>query len=68
MLSQARGPKATLRFMRSLNDVDPKQREFFDNLNIWVLQGGFSKWQQEYGEDVDVTEGYDKELWQFGNF
>lgn len=28
MLSQARGPKATLRFMRSLNDVDPKQRIF----------------------------------------
>lgn len=69
MLSQARGPKATLKFMRSMNDViDPKKREFFDGLNIWVLQGGFSKWQESYGEDQDVTEGYDKEIWQFGNF
>lgn len=69
MLSQARGPKATLKFLRSLSAIDdPEQKEFFDNMNVWVLQGGFSKWQEEYGEDADVTESYDKDIWKFGLF
>ncbi|CAH6719020.1 CDC25-like phosphatase Ych1p [[Candida] jaroonii] len=64
-LSQVRGPSSTLRFLRSLNDVkDPKQIEFFNQLSVWVLNGGFTKWQEKYGDDKSVTEGYDKEIWQ----
>lgn len=68
MLSQARGPKSSLKFLRSLNDIeDPLKIEFFQQVNVWVLQGGFSKWQESYGEDSSVTESYDKDLWKFGN-
>lgn len=67
-LSQARGPSSSLKFLRSLNEVDdPSQIEFFNNINVWVLFGGFNRWQAEFGEDEAVTEGYDKELWGFSN-
>lgn len=66
-LSQSRGPSSTLKFLRSLNDLtDDKQIEFFNQLNVWVLEGGFTKWQQAYGTDTSVTEGYDKDIWEFG--
>lgn len=66
-LSQVRGPSSTLRFLRSLDDVkDPIQRQYFHNVNVWVLEGGFTRWQQHYGTDEAVTEGYDKEIWEFG--
>ncbi|KAK6465856.1 Rhodanese-like domain-containing protein [Scheffersomyces coipomensis] len=64
-LSQVRGPSSTIRFINSLNDIkDPERQKYFSNLNVWVLRGGFTKWQEEYGEDSEVTEGYNKELWQ----
>lgn len=64
-LSQVRGPSSTLRFLRSLQDIkDPKQIEFFNQLSVWVLNGGFTRWQEKYGDDKTVTEGYDKEIWQ----
>ncbi|ODV77760.1 Rhodanese-like protein [Suhomyces tanzawaensis NRRL Y-17324] len=63
-LSQQRGPSAALKFIRSLDEPgsDP---EALRGLQVWVLEGGFTKWQQQYGEDSAVTEGYDKELWQW---
>lgn len=60
-LSQVRGPKSALRFLRSL-DSDPESE--LDALNVYVLQGGFTSWQSHYGEDKSVTEGYAKDLWQ----
>lgn len=65
-LSQARGPSATLKFLGSLEQVkDPKQIEFFNQLSVWVLKGGFTAWQREYGADETVTEGYEKDIWEF---
>lgn len=64
-LSQVRGPKSTLKFLRSLSQVrNDKEIEFFNQLNVWVLKGGFTEWQRHYGEDETVTEGYDKALWE----
>ena len=28
---------------------------------------GFTKWQEEYGNDKEVTEAYDQEIWEFGS-
>ncbi|KAL7665479.1 Rhodanese domain-containing protein [[Candida] zeylanoides] len=53
-LSQVRGPSSTLKFLRSHGTP-----------NTWVLRGGFAAWQQEYGADAVVTEGYDAEVWQY---
>ena len=55
-LSQVRGPSSALKFIRSLED--PAQ------FNVWILRGGFTKWQAEYGDDPEVTEGYNAELWR----
>lgn len=55
--SQQRGPSAALKFLRSLSQEEQK------HLVIWVLRGGFNHWQDEYGEDETVTEGYTPELW-----
>lgn len=67
-LSQSRGPSATLKFLRSLGEVkDQEQIEYFNGLSVWVLQGGFTQWQQNYGEDETVTEGYEKDIWLFGS-
>lgn len=58
-LSQARGPKSALRFLRALDANDPN---FL--MKVWVLEGGFTSWQRHYGEDTTVTEDYAKDLWQ----
>ena len=33
---------------------------------VYVLQGGFTMWQEKYGQDKDLTEGYQKDIWEFG--
>lgn len=60
-LSQVRGPSSTLKFLRSLNDAEDPSK--FESLRVWVLEGGFTKWQASYGEDDSVTEGYQADLW-----
>jgi len=60
-LSQVRGPKSALRFLRSLESANDSQ---LDLMKVWVLQGGFTSWQGHYGEDATVTEDYAKDLWQ----
>lgn len=60
-LSQVRGPKSALRFLRSLESA---KESSLDALKVWVLQGGFTTWQRHYGEDTTVTEDYAKDLWQ----
>ncbi|KAF2850469.1 Rhodanese-like protein [Plenodomus tracheiphilus IPT5] len=34
---------------------------------VYVLKGGFTEWQEKYGEDQKLTEGYQKDIWEFGN-
>ncbi|OBA19369.1 Rhodanese-like protein [Metschnikowia bicuspidata var. bicuspidata NRRL YB-4993] len=62
-LSQVRGPKSTLVFLRSLQDLPSKEREDFKDMNVWVLSGGFTAWQRLYGKDKEVTEGYQEDIW-----
>ncbi|KAF2113339.1 Cdc25 family phosphatase-like protein Ibp1 [Lophiotrema nucula] len=33
---------------------------------VVVLQGGFTKWQEKYGGDAKLTEGWRKDIWEFG--
>lgn len=33
---------------------------------VYVLKGGFTEWQEKYGEDSKLTEGYQKDIWEFG--
>ncbi|CCD24540.1 phosphatase YCH1 NDAI_0D02260 [Naumovozyma dairenensis CBS 421] len=55
--SQQRGPSAAMKLLRHLNDGE------LEHIQIWVLRGGFNHWQDEYGEDDSVTEGYEPSLW-----
>ncbi|KAI3403394.1 ibp1 [Candida oxycetoniae] len=65
-LSQSRGPRAALLFLRSLDHIKDKQlKDYFENdVHIYLLIGGFAKWQELYGNDPDVTEDYDPEIWR----
>ncbi|EGW30708.1 uncharacterized protein SPAPADRAFT_142679 [Spathaspora passalidarum NRRL Y-27907] len=66
MLSQARGPSSALKFLRSLNTIDdPELQEFFKNVHVYVLKGGFQRWAREYGEDSSVTEDFAADLWNY---
>ena len=68
-LSQVRGPSSTLKFLRGIDDItDSKVKSYFndDNIQVYVLHGA-SKWQEEYGNDREVTEAYDQEIWEFGS-
>jgi hypothetical protein len=33
---------------------------------VYVLDRGFMRWQELYGEDERLTEGYVKEIWKDG--
>ncbi|KAH7314356.1 hypothetical protein BKA65DRAFT_439992 [Rhexocercosporidium sp. MPI-PUGE-AT-0058] len=43
-------------------DVEDKKKE----QKVYVLDRGFVGWQEKYGEDTRLTEGYRKELWKEG--
>ena len=34
---------------------------------VVVLKGGFTEWQEKYGTDEELTEGYRKDVWEFGS-
>ncbi|CCC67286.1 hypothetical protein NCAS_0A07280 [Naumovozyma castellii] len=55
--SQQRGPSAAMKFLRALQDKD------LQTVKVWILRGGFNHWQDVYGEDDEVTEGYEPALW-----
>lgn len=54
-LSQQRGPSAALRYLREKGESDQE---------VYVLDRGFTGWQEKYGTDERLTEGYRKELWE----
>ncbi|PHH71195.1 hypothetical protein CDD82_6683 [Ophiocordyceps australis] len=66
-LSQQRGPSAALRYLRerdaALQSLGERQAEETPQ-SVYVLDRGFTGWQEKYGEDERLTEGYRKELWQ----
>lgn len=55
MLSQQRGPSAALRYLRERGENDGQE--------VFVLDRGFTGWQEEYATDERLTEGYRPELW-----
>ena len=69
-LSQQRGPSAALSYLRERDRVFPSKEqgneEQEQKQRVYVLEGGFVKWQEKYGEDKRLTEGYEKDIWEFG--
>ncbi|KAL1632944.1 Cdc25 phosphatase Ibp1 [Neofusicoccum ribis] len=61
-LSQQRGPSAALRYLRERGRLLGGEGE----QDVCVLEGGFVKWQEKYGTDETVTEGYLKDIWEYG--
>lgn len=61
-LSQQRGPSAALRYARererTLGEEESKKQE------VYVLEGGFVRWQEKYGKDTRLTEAYVEDIWQ----
>ncbi|KAJ6783250.1 hypothetical protein PWT90_07496 [Aphanocladium album] len=63
MLSQERGPRAALRYLRERIATADSDKPGESQQEVLVLDGGFSIWQQTYGPDERLTEGYRKDLW-----
>ncbi|KAM0476448.1 hypothetical protein ACHAPX_006361 [Trichoderma viride] len=64
-LSQQRGPFSALKYLRerdallaSLGEEPALEQE------VCVLELGFTGWQEVYGEDERLTEGFRKEIWR----
>jgi hypothetical protein len=43
-------------------DIEEEKKE----QKVYVLDQGFVGWQERFGEDPRLTEGYRKEIWQNG--
>lgn len=73
-LSQQRGPSAALRYLRERDQAlaSKQSSELSEEQastqpqDVYVLDRGFVGWQEVYGEDERLTEGYRKELWKDG--
>jgi rhodanese-related sulfurtransferase len=63
-LSQQRGPSAALRYLREKERLGGEGDGGVQR--VYVLRGGFTEWQEKYGEDKALTEGYQKDIWEFG--
>ncbi|KAF4946407.1 hypothetical protein FGADI_11232 [Fusarium gaditjirri] len=67
MMPTLRGPSAALKYLRERDGLlksmgeDPKGESGQD---VFVLDRGFSGWQEVYGEDERLTEAYVKDLWE----
>ncbi|EEH44165.2 phosphatase YCH1 [Paracoccidioides brasiliensis Pb18] len=60
-LSQERGPSAALRYLREREQV--LNKEECNKQTVYVLDGGFVKWQEKHGDDKRLTADYVKDLW-----
>lgn len=66
-LSQQRGPAAALRYLRERERIAGEGgKDGVVEQKVFVLDRGFVGWQEVYGEDERLTEGYRKELWEDG--
>jgi hypothetical protein len=45
---------------------DVGNQEGVKDQKVYVLERGFVGWQEMFGEDERLTEGYSKELWKDG--
>lgn len=73
-LSQQRGPGAARRYLEVKNrmgkdqvgeegDKDREEEGKGKEQEVWVLDGGFVKWQERYGNDERLTEDYKPDIW-----
>ena len=62
-LSQQRGPSSALKYARErqriLGDSEEEAKQ-----KVYVLDGGFVRWQEKFGEDAKLTESYVKDIWE----
>jgi hypothetical protein len=80
-LSQQRGPAAARGYLRErervrlargkkVGEVEEKKGGGNENREkeqkVYVLDRGFVGWQEVYGEDEKLTEGYNREIWKEG--
>jgi Cdc25 family phosphatase len=70
-LSQQRGPSAALKYLREKDELlarlggEKKEGEAAKReQKVFVLDRGFVGWQEVFGTDERLTEGYRKELWE----
>jgi Cdc25 family phosphatase len=67
-LSQQRGPSAALRYLRQKDELLQRLGGGGENAKkdqkVFVLDRGFVGWQEAFGTDERLTEGYRKELWE----
>ena len=65
-LSQQRGPTAARRYLLERDTILKAQGQEVPaaSQRVAVLDGGFSGWQQLYGEDERLTEGFVADLWR----
>ncbi|KAJ5938649.1 hypothetical protein N7466_001783 [Penicillium verhagenii] len=62
-LSQQRGPSAALRYARERELILGPEEDQTEKQEILVLEGGFVEWQEKYGNDETLTEGYVADIW-----
>lgn len=65
-LSQQRGPSAALRYARERARVFGEgegEEDGADRQEVYVLDGGFVKWQEAFGSDERLTEGWVEDIW-----
>lgn len=61
-LSQQRGPSAALRYARERERVYGPEESH--KQEVYVLDGGFVRWQEKYGKDTRLTEAYAEDIWR----
>jgi rhodanese-related sulfurtransferase len=62
-LSQQRGPSAALRYAREREHAYGPEE--FKKQEIFILEGGFVKWQEKYGRDKKLTEAFAADIWDY---
>ncbi|KAI9835232.1 MAG: hypothetical protein M1837_003883, partial [Sclerophora amabilis] len=68
-LSQQRGPGAGRGYLAErerLLSGKKEEKKRKKEQEVYVLDGGFVKWQEKYGPDERLTEGWVKDIWEDG--
>ncbi|KAK9464848.1 Rhodanese-like domain-containing protein [Lipomyces arxii] len=61
-LSQQRGPAAASMYLSYRDRIASSDKS---DQQIYVLTGGFTEWQKEFGKDQRLTEAFDEKLWKY---
>ncbi|KAK9451592.1 Rhodanese-like domain-containing protein [Limtongia smithiae] len=62
-LSQQRGPSAANMYMRYIEGLEDDATA--SKQQIYVLRGGFTEWQRDFGTDERLTEDYASDIWKY---